>query len=105
MSEQVFVIGSSPLVDAKGNRQYGVEPPLFLANGQPHGRGLIRATALWNKGKVESVEPHWRNEAAKRRCKGDKALAEPKDLVQVPTYHGIAQSLVTHHRAGIRRSL
>lgn len=99
----VYVVGSSPMLDAKGHRVVGIREPLKTAGGKPVGSSLILATELWNEGKVLGVVSHWRNAAARRRAEGDMTKAKPNELVQVPVYRGIPASLASVYRADNRR--
>lgn len=93
-----YVLGSSPMLDAKGHRVVGIDHPLHLANGKPHGTNIILASELWNKGQVLGVVSHWANEAARRRNGGDMTKAKASELVQVPHYRGVSCELARMYR-------
>lgn len=77
---------------------------------------FVKGVPLWHLGKIATTEIHFKNAAAKRRVKAKAAamgvgyrhvrellpLAEPRDLVRVPTFRGFPARFANEVRAKIK---
>jgi hypothetical protein len=115
---ETYVLGSRPiLIDEEIETPTGekiktggkvqkidVLPPLFTAAGRPVGRSALRLSPAWEMPQPMGVVSHWINEAARRRCHGDMALAEKKELVQVPIFKGVSMRFANEQRYHARKA-